>query len=280
MEKLIELKNVAKVYKKHTVLENVHTTLYKGETVAIVGKNGAGKSTFLKLIGGLSKPTKGTVHFHKETGTPGFVVEQFPQELRFTLAGYLQHMGRIQGLSKKKRSSRIEELLETFEMVEFRHEEIISFSKGMKQKVNMMQALLSSSKLLLLDEPLSGLDARAQLEVERIFTKLKERGMTIVFTCHEERLIHAVADRVITIGSQRILKNERVQLIEHLTVIEANVILNKPLRLLKEKCTKIEQHGNYWIFYIDKKYVNEFLAELLAVQAEVVKLYHMEREEI
>ena len=76
----------------------------------------------------------------------------------------------------------------------------------MKQKVNMMQALLSSSKLLLLDEPLSGLDARAQLEVERIFTKLKERGMTIVFTCHEERLIHAVADRVITIGSQRILK--------------------------------------------------------------------------
>ena len=57
------------------------------------------------------------------------MVEQFPQELRFTLVGYLQHMGRIQGLSKKKRSSRIEELLETFEMVEFRHEEIVSFQK-------------------------------------------------------------------------------------------------------------------------------------------------------
>ena len=60
-----------------------------------------GKKYVLKLIGGLSKPTKGTIHLDKETGTPGFVVEQFPQELRFTLAGYLQHMGRIQGLSKK-----------------------------------------------------------------------------------------------------------------------------------------------------------------------------------
>ncbi|TYR81215.1 ABC transporter ATP-binding protein [Priestia megaterium] len=279
MEKLIELKNVSKSYRKHTVLQNVHTTLFKGETVAIVGKNGAGKSTFLKLIGQLAKPTTGSIYIHKPIGMPAFVVEQFPQDLHFSLYSYLCHMGRIQQIPKKKMKAKIDELLSTFEMTEFKNEEIASFSKGMKQKVNMMQALLSSSELLLLDEPLSGLDAAAQLEVENIFLRLKERGMTIIFTCHEERLIQSVADRVITIGSQKILRNERIQKVEKLAVIEANVVINKPIRQLKEKCAKIDQHGNQWTFYIDERYMNELLSELLAVRANIQRLYHVEREE-
>lgn len=75
MEKLIELKNVVKVYKKYIVLENVYMIFYKGEIVVIVGKNGVGKSMFLKLIGGLFKLIKGIVYFYKEIGMFGFVVE-------------------------------------------------------------------------------------------------------------------------------------------------------------------------------------------------------------
>ncbi len=279
METLIQLKNVSKLYKKQTVLENVHTTFQKGETVAIVGKNGAGKSTLLKILGGLIKPTKGSVTIDSCVGLPAFVVEQFPQELPFRLQDYLFHMGRIQQISKKKLLLKIEELLETFDMTEYKYEEITSFSKGMKQKVNMMQAMLGSSELLLLDEPLSGLDAKAQVDVEKAFRRLKDRGMTIIFTCHEERLIQVTADRVITIGAQKILRSQRIESIDSLAVIEADFIINKPIRELKGKCAKVEQHGSRYTLYIKKQDMNQLLKELIEVRADIHRIEIIERED-
>ncbi|KYG39449.1 ABC transporter ATP-binding protein [Bacillus gaemokensis] len=200
---LLELKEITKKYDKQLILENIHLSIPKGQTVAIIGGNGTGKSTLLKMIAGFIAPTAGTIEKQLDMKI-GYVPEHFPEDIRFTLEDYLYHLGRIQGLSKEYLQNKIPSLLETFHLQHAHHSIIRNFSKGMKQKTGIIQALLSAVDLLVLDEPLSGLDPNSQQELEHILLTLKEQGLTILFTCHEKQLLENFADRIVTLANHTI----------------------------------------------------------------------------
>ena len=129
---LVELKGIQKKYGKSLILDNIDLSIPEGEALAIIGGNGTGKSTLLKIIAGFISHTAGTIQ-RKEHIQIGYVPEHFPEGIRFTLEDYLFHLGRIHGLSTKYVKDKIPLLLERFHLLHARHSVIRNFSKGMKQ---------------------------------------------------------------------------------------------------------------------------------------------------
>lgn len=213
VEAVLELKNVTKKFKNNLIIENLSISIPLNQVTAIIGKNGSGKSTLLKMIGGLIKPDTGRIVFHnKEHISIGYVPETTPVSIPFTLSEYLTHMGKIRGLPKEWLENQINTLLKIFDMENERDIRIVHFSKGMKQKAAIMQAMLEEPDLLIMDEPLSGLDQKAQADLERLLMSLKERNISIMLTCHEMKILEKVVDHTLVIRERQVIQTSSQQL--------------------------------------------------------------------
>lgn len=281
----IELKNVTKKFKNISVLEGVSLSIPSREITAIVGKNGSGKSTLLKMIGGLTKPDSGQIIFRN--GEPlriGYVPEVTPVVIPFTPNEYLTYMGKIRGLPIEWLQKRINSLLEIFHMEENQNTRIEHFSKGMKQKVIIMQAMLEETDLLIMDEPLSGLDLKAQTEFERLLISLKERDISVILTCHETKLLEKVVDRILVIHQCQITytRNQQIEDVPmNRIVFELSNTVS--LNLLREKVTIVKEKetssGHRLIeLSVSKEQTNKIVREFLDLGATIQLLAPLERE--
>lgn len=197
---LMRFSQVAKDFSGKRVLDSISFTVFAPEVLTINGPNGSGKSTLLRIISGLSPVSAGVREVSKEKLKIGYVPDRFPK-LNFTPREYVSSMGRLQGISSQQPNARIEELLERFCLDFAADQRMLGYSKGMLQKVNIMQAILERPDLLLLDEPLSGLDRAAQHEMVSVVRELKQQGVGIVLTGHQSSLLENTADRVITLAN-------------------------------------------------------------------------------
>lgn len=210
-DSLLRLVQASKQYKGKTVLDRVSLELKRGETIAVMGPNGSGKSTLLKMLAGLSALSSGKREVNDDAGGGGLIIGYAPDhlpKLKFTAREYLHHMGSIRGLDGATRTRRIEELLERVELRDRPGQQMKYFSKGMLQKVNLAQALLSEPKLLLLDEPIGGLDEEAQDVLGKMLHQLRQRGTAVVIAGHEQTILGQWSDRILTIGDGRILSEK------------------------------------------------------------------------
>lgn len=209
---MLHLEGIEKAYYRTPVVNGVAFNVHAGEAVALIGANGSGKSTLLRIAAGLLTPTAGEVKWRGGQGKAriGYVPERFPK-LRLTPVEYLQAMGRMQGMPAEPLRGRIAELLRLFRMEEAQNRRIDRFSKGMAQKVNLMQAVLNPPELLILDEPLSGLDADSQRELAGWLKGWRREGMALLFTCHEPLLLETVADRILLLQQGRIARELGVE---------------------------------------------------------------------
>lgn len=202
---LIELKQVSKLYGDRRVLDEVSLSIEQGTATALIGRNGSGKSTLLSIIAGLIHTSSGRLTRQPDI-VIGYAPESFPG-LKVTLEQYLRSMGRISGLIAGELEDRIQELLEVFYLEQFRTEVMMNFSKGMLQKINLIQALLVPPTLLLLDEPLSGLDIPAMDQFIALLRELKKKGTAIVYSVHEPQMIEALADQVLVLQAGKMIRN-------------------------------------------------------------------------
>jgi len=208
MNTIMEIQNISKQYRGKTILESATFSICANQIIALVGKNGSGKSTLLKIIAELVDADSGSIVKHRQSLKIGYVPEVTPSHILFTPEEYLYHMGSIRGMTKKQLQQKINELLELFHLQEARNIRIVNFSKGMKQKVMIMQAMLEDTDLLILDEPLSGLDPKAQSDLEETLSILKAKGLSIVLTCHETKLLQHLVDTVLVIQNSRVIQVE------------------------------------------------------------------------
>ncbi|MEU9193843.1 ATP-binding cassette domain-containing protein [Streptomyces hundungensis] len=164
------------------VLRGIDLELPEAALVRVGGPNGAGKSTLLRLITGTDAPTEGRV-----TGRPrtAYVPERFPAALPFTAAGYLTHLGRVHGLSRRAAKERAGHWLERFGAAAYAGTGLAELSKGTSQKVAVAQALLAAPELLVLDEAWTGLDTAARAELDRAVRERVAAGATVVFVDHD-----------------------------------------------------------------------------------------------
>lgn len=202
---LITLTRGSKLYGGRPVLKEVSMLVRSGTGTAFIGRNGSGKSTLLSILAGLLRLSAGELTYSREDLTIGYAPEAFPG-LKLPADDYLRLMGRVAGLSQAVTESRVSELLHTFKLEAFRSRPMAGFSKGMLQKVNLIQSLLIRPQLLLLDEPMSGLDLPAQHTLTGLLQEMKSEGTALVFSVHEPQMVEALADVVYVLQEGRTIR--------------------------------------------------------------------------
>ncbi|MFF6778741.1 ATP-binding cassette domain-containing protein [Streptomyces sp. NPDC012637] len=188
------------------VLREVGFTLPAGTLARCTGGNGTGKSTLLRLVAGVDAPSAGRI-----TGRPArtaYVPERFPAALPLTAAGYLVHLGRIQGLGGREARARAVEWLERFGAAAYRDTPLAELSKGTSQKVAVAQALLAEPGLLVLDEAWTGLDAAARAELDRAVRERVAAGGRVVFVDHDPRRLAGEAHAEYAVAAGRVRRAE------------------------------------------------------------------------
>jgi ABC-2 type transport system ATP-binding protein len=207
----IQLENLGKIYRRSHLgrvktflgLEGMTLSVKPGEVFGLLGLNGTGKTTTIKLILGLLFPTTGSATvFGAAAASPeakraiGYLPE-IPYFYR-TLSGreVLRFYGRLSGLPERELSARIEEVLSTMKMTKNAHRAMREYSKGMLQRIALSQAMLHDPKLLVFDEPVTGLDPLGLREMRELIQAMNRKGKTIFFSSHSisevEKLCHRV----------------------------------------------------------------------------------------
>jgi ABC-2 type transport system ATP-binding protein len=214
MTAAIETQNLTKEYpygflhlKRKTSLENLTMQVEDGEVFGFLGPNGAGKSTTIKLLMGIIFPTAGSaqilgkpvsdVSMHRDIG---YLPEQPYFYDYLTAAEVLDYFARFHGFSATQRKERVRKMLQKVGLETAGKIQLRKFSKGMLQRVGLAQAIVHDPKLLILDEPMSGLDPMGRREVRDIILELKNAGKTILFSTHILSDAETLCDRVAVIA--------------------------------------------------------------------------------
>ena len=203
---MITLNHIVKVYDKKVILNDVNLAIEKGQSIAFTGHNGCGKSTLLKIIAGLVRPTEGTVCLEKGNRIH-YVPEHFPK-MNMTVVQYLTYMGKLEKQSCTELATRIHGLAEEFFISHMLNIPMKHLSKGSLQKIGVIQAMLSEPDILLLDEPLSGLDVMSQQVFIRKIKEMQKHNVTIMMSCHEPFLVDAIADQVYEFSEGRFVLSD------------------------------------------------------------------------
>nr|NJM02676.1 ABC transporter ATP-binding protein [Desulfobacula sp.] len=190
--------------KAHVALNDVSFSLERGKTLGLVGANGAGKSTSICLIMDFIRPDQGTIRvFGKSPHDPGvrLKIGYLPEKTAFprnlSVLDMLQFVGRTCRMSKSDIATSGEKWLKRLNLWEFRKSLLRNYSKGMQQRASFAIAMIHDPDLLILDEPMSGLDPLGRADIIRLIKELKEKGKTILFCSHLLEDVDRLADDVL-----------------------------------------------------------------------------------
>jgi ABC-2 type transport system ATP-binding protein len=213
----IETRGLSKVFAGTTAVDDVTFTVRRGEVFGFMGHNGAGKTPTLRMLLGLLRPTKGsatllghdiiadTLAVRRVTG---FLPGDYALPREMTARQFLRYIGAMFGFSGRWLESRINGLLEQFELANVADRRLGTFSSGMTQKVGLAQALLNAPRVLLLDEPTSGLDPIGRRDSLALMRRLaQEDGVTVLFSTHILNDIERVCSRVAVLHHGRLIAN-------------------------------------------------------------------------
>ncbi|ETI66932.1 ABC transporter ATP-binding protein [Neobacillus vireti LMG 21834] len=190
---MIEIIDLTKKYGKFTALDSLNLTIEKGTVFGFVGQNGAGKSTTFSILATLLSPTSGTAYINghnisKEPKTVrsqiGYMPDFFGVYDQLKAVEYLDFYGASYGISQSERSKLIPQLLELVNLTQKQDSYVDVLSRGMKQRLCLARSLIHDPEVLILDEPASGLDPRARVEMREILKELKNMGKTILISSH------------------------------------------------------------------------------------------------
>jgi len=224
---LLATEGLAKEYRGRRVVNGVAVSVGAGEIVGLLGPNGAGKTTTFNMVVGVVKPDEGHVSFqeHEITGLPmhqrarlgiGYLTQEPSVFRKLTVEENILAILETCKLSRDEQAVRLKYLLEELDLTPIRNSKAYQLSGGEKRRLEITRALVTSPKLLLLDEPFSGIDPIAVYEVQKIVRRLKERGLGILITDHNVRETLKLIDRgyiihkgqVLVEGSAEFLAND------------------------------------------------------------------------
>ena len=210
-EVILKIENGTKKFKNELIFQNVSMEFEKGNSYGFVGSNGCGKSVFFKTLCGYSLLTEGQVIYRgkiigKEQDfidDAGIVIEE--PEFINSLSG-LENLKILAEIQKKISEAEIIEVLKQFDLYEDRNKKVGKYSVGMKQKLRLAQAVMEKPQVLILDEPMNGLDKKSVKKVEDILKAFVENGGTLLMTSHIEQQVEACCKIVYEIDGGEILR--------------------------------------------------------------------------
>lgn len=220
MENIITVENLIKKFGNFVAVNKVSFNIKKGEIFGLLGPNGAGKTTIIRVLTTLLRPTSGKVTLSgydivKQQDEVrkhiGLVAEKIILYNHLTAMENLEFFGQLYHLSRKEIKKRIEKWIEKLHMAEWLNHQVGTFSTGMKQRINIVRALLTEPDILFLDEPTLGLDPQTTHLIQKFIYELNDRGVTVLLTTHNMIEAEALSDRVAIIDHGKIVAIDTVE---------------------------------------------------------------------
>ncbi|HKG05376.1 MAG TPA: ABC transporter ATP-binding protein [Pedobacter sp.] len=211
---LLQIRKLSKSYGSKVVLRQLNLDIYPGQVIGYIGPNGAGKSTTVKILTGLIP------EFEGEVIIDGLNMAESPQEIKkligyvpenaeiydvLTPTEYLDFIGKLYGMEEELLQERTQKLLTAFGLGGVLNDRMDTFSKGMRQKVLLIAGIIHDPKIIILDEPLSGLDANAVIMIKELILRLSQDGKTIFYCSHMMDVVEKVSDRILLINHGEII---------------------------------------------------------------------------
>lgn len=215
---MIKLTNLTKAYDKLIAVNSINLDIKAGEVFGFLGPNGAGKTTTIKMMAGLLQPTAGSVEIGgfdvqkeplKAKSITGFIPDRPYLYEKLTAEEFMQFVAKLYIM--KDPTARIRELLDVFGLTEWSNELVENFSHGMKQRLVMASSLLHNPRVLVVDEPMVGLDPRGARLVKDLFRNLASQGVTIFMSTHTLEIVEAMCTRVAIIHQGNIIAQGNVE---------------------------------------------------------------------
>jgi len=213
---------LTKQFDNHVAVNHIDLQIDRGEVYGLIGPNGAGKTTLIRMLAAAEEPTAGEIYingarFLRGQNNPelkrqlGYLPDDFPLYDDLTVWDYLDYFARLYFLRDAQRSQRLHEVIELVELEQKKNELIAALSRGMKQRLSLARSIIHNPTLLLLDEPVSGLDPLARVQVRNIIKSLQQQGMTILISSH---ILSDLAEICTSIGIMelgRLVESSRLQ---------------------------------------------------------------------
>jgi ABC-2 type transport system ATP-binding protein len=202
---MIELKDLTKKYVDFPAVNHLNLSIQKGEIFGFIGPNGAGKTTTIKMIGGVLEPTSGSViiaginmkdHPEKAKSKIGFIPDRPYLYEKLTGMEFLKFVADLYGVDSDIFAKKARQHLKMFSLLDWSNELIESYSHGMKQRLIMAAALLHDPEVIIVDEPMVGLDPVAIMMVKDLFRNLAKQGVTVFMSTHTLKIAEDICDRI------------------------------------------------------------------------------------
>ena len=259
---MLNVENVTKYYDNFKAVDNLSFIVESGEIFGLLGVNGAGKTTTFRMIMNLIEPTSGRITFNGKkidydiTDKIGFLTEERSLLTKLTVKEQMLFYGALKSLDEKTILKRLDKLLKRFDIEEYKERKINTLSKGNQQKVQFISAIINEPKLLILDEPFSGLDPINVELFKSVILELKQKGTSIIFSSHRmdhveyfcEKLVILVKGKSVLSGYlNEIKKDYKIKNI----IIKGNVDKNELEKI--KGVLKVRKSANEYIVTIENK---------------------------
>ena len=210
---MLKLENVRKTYGSLVAVDNLSFSVKNGEIFGLLGENGAGKTTTFRMIMGLLEPDKGKITLdgkkidYKVTDKIGFVTEERSLLTKLTVKEMIEYYGVLKGMDESDIDKKLDYWLEKFEITEYKNKKIKELSKGNQQKIQFISAVINDPKLLILDEPFTGLDPINVNFLKEAVKELQKKGCSIIFSSHQMEYIEDFCEQLIILVHGRAILN-------------------------------------------------------------------------
>ena len=270
---MLKLEHVTKYYDKVKAVDDLSFEVKKGEIFGLLGVNGAGKTTTFRMITNLLDKTEGEITFegkpidYNTTDKIGFLTEERSLLTKLTVKEQALLYGGLKGLNEKEILKRLDKLLAKLEISDYKNRKIKELSKGNQQKVQFIMAIINKPKLLILDEPFSGLDPINIELFKDLIKELKSNGTSIIFSSHRMDHVEYFCDSlVILVKGKTVLKGNLKAIKENYK--KKNIIIDGEIDIDKLKkikgVLKVEENKGTYIVNIENKAVKEDVFKVVA----------------
>jgi ABC-2 type transport system ATP-binding protein len=282
---IISLQNVVKRYQQHIAVNNVSFSVPEAKIFGLLGPNGAGKTSIIRIITAITKADEGQVLFAGETLMAahreqiGYMPEERGLYKKMKVGEQLIYLAQLKGLSKKEAKTRIAHWFDKFQIDTWSNKKVEELSKGMQQKIQFIATVIHEPKLLILDEPFSGLDPVNTNLIRDEIALLKQNGTSIIFSTHRMEQVEQICEEIVLINKGKNVLNGKVsevrqQFKEHLFQFEyegqlpddfqnlANLVSNEAGELVV-KLNDSSDSNSFLRFLLDKNVQIKGFREIL-----------------
>lgn len=256
---MLKVENLVKTYGEKTVVNNLNIDLKAGQMLGLLGVNGAGKTTTFRMILNIINSDSGTITFDdekinlKNTDNIGYLAEERSLLVKYKVLDQIRYFAKLKGMKKKDIETEIDFWFEFFEMEQYRNKIVKELSKGNQQKLQFITAVIHKPKLIILDEPFSGLDPINIDLFKKAMTKLSNDGSAIIFSSHRmDHVEHFCEDVIIMYNGVPIISDKVTSLKENSEFKKVHVVADVDIEEIKSLAdvTNYEYENNEHVFTI------------------------------